>query len=91
MRVNIMSNDKFDPKDLEEICARKPQKYKMKKADFKELGRNVLLGSIDVAIGGVIASAKVASFFHKSDEYWREDGYAGAGWYSSKTGKLISK
>ncbi len=34
-----MSSQGFDPKDLEEICARKPHKYKMNKADYQELGK----------------------------------------------------
>lgn len=53
----MMSSQGFDPKDLEEICAKKPSKYKMKRADFKELGRNIMLGSVDVAIGCLGAAA----------------------------------
>lgn len=33
----------------------------MKKADFKELGRNVLPGTIDVTLGAVKAGALMAS------------------------------
>ncbi|MBU9819907.1 hypothetical protein J1782_08405 [Rahnella sp. BCC 1045] len=51
----------FDQKDLEEICSRKPSKFKMKKADYRELGRNVLLGSVDVAIGCLGAAVLTVS------------------------------
>ena len=57
----MMSSQGFDPKDLEDICSKKPTKFKMKKADFKELGRNIMLGSVDVAIGCVQATALIAS------------------------------
>ncbi|ACS86848.1 hypothetical protein [Musicola paradisiaca] len=56
-----MSSNGFDPKDIEEICSRKKRKFRMKKADYKELGRNILQGSVDVAIGGLKATAIVAS------------------------------
>ncbi|AHK18366.1 hypothetical protein BF17_02535 [Yersinia similis] len=56
-----MSSQGFDPKDLEEICARKPRGFRMQQADFKELGRNVLLGSIDVAVESVKAASVVIS------------------------------
>lgn len=49
--VNNMDSKGFDPKDLEYICSRKRTQFKMKKADFKELGRNTLLGSVDLVIG----------------------------------------
>jgi len=51
-----MSEKGFNPKDLEDICSRPRTKFKMKKADYKELGRNVLLGSVDVVIGSVSAA-----------------------------------
>ncbi|EOS92577.1 hypothetical protein LU631_20825 [Erwinia tracheiphila] len=56
-----MSGNGFDPKDVAEICSRKKSKFRMKKADFKELGRNVLLGTIDVTLGAVKAGALMAS------------------------------
>ncbi|EPZ8126198.1 hypothetical protein ACXV6R_004104 [Yersinia enterocolitica] len=60
-----MSSQGFDPKDLEEICARKPRDVRMKKTDFKELGRNVLLGSIDVAVDSVKTASVVISMAEK--------------------------
>lgn len=56
-----MSSQSFDPKDLEEICARKPPVFHMNKDDFKEMSRNALLGSIDVAVGSVKAVSVVIS------------------------------
>ena len=56
-----MNSKGFDPKDLEEICTRKRVKFTMKKSDYKELGRNLLLGSVDVVIGSVMAAAVVVS------------------------------
>ena len=55
-----MNSQGFDPKDLEEICSRKRQKYTMKKADYKELGRNLVLGVVDVALGAFAATAIAA-------------------------------
>ncbi|MBW5812593.1 MULTISPECIES: hypothetical protein [Yersinia] len=56
-----MNSQGFDTKDLEEIHSRKPTKFKLKAADVKELGRNILLGSIDIAVGSVKAAGVVAS------------------------------
>ncbi|WP_447868516.1 hypothetical protein [Rahnella aceris] len=56
----------FDPKDLEEITSRNPLKFKMKKADYKELGRNLLLGTVDFAIGSIQATALAAKFLDNS-------------------------
>ncbi|WP_034937648.1 hypothetical protein [Erwinia mallotivora] len=58
-----MSGNGFDPKDVAEICSRKKSKLRMKKADFKELGRNVLLGSLDIATSGFVATGLIASSF----------------------------
>ncbi|MCU8585772.1 hypothetical protein NYP83_02295 [Erwinia pyrifoliae] len=50
-----MNNNGFDAKDLEEICSRKKSKFLMRKSDFKELGRNILLGSVDIVTGSIAA------------------------------------
>ncbi len=55
-----MNSKGFDPNDLEDICSRKRTKFKMKKADFQELGRNLLFGSVDVVIGSIQATALAA-------------------------------
>lgn len=51
----------FDPKDLEEISSRPRSKFKMNKNDYKELGRNLLLGTVDVAVGGIMAIGLIGS------------------------------
>lgn len=56
-----MSSQSFDPKDFEEICARKPPVFRMNKDSFKELSRNTLLGSIDVVVGSVKTASVVIS------------------------------
>jgi len=63
-----MSKQGFDRKDLEEICSRKPAKFKMNRTDFKELGLNVLKGSFDVAIGSIKAIGAVASLADKANK-----------------------
>ncbi|MCB5303565.1 hypothetical protein V1951_10390 [Yersinia sp. 2544 StPb PI] len=82
----------FDPKDLEDICSRKRIKFKMKKADYKELGRNLLLGSVDVSVGCLGAAVLTAGALQNSkrdlqksenDElgYGYKDGNQGYGFY----------
>lgn len=56
-----MSKDGFDPKDLEEICSRKRSKFHMSMKDYKELGKNAVLGTLDVALGCLGATAIIAS------------------------------
>ncbi|EOS93047.1 hypothetical protein LU631_07450 [Erwinia tracheiphila] len=57
-----MSGNGFDPKDVAEICSRKKSKFRMKKADFKELGRNALVGTFDV----IFSAVKVAEVIARS-------------------------
>ncbi|MDR3430758.1 MAG: hypothetical protein P4L95_02430 [Rouxiella aceris] len=88
-----MSEKGFNPKDLEDICSRPRTKFKMKKADYKELGRNVLLGSVDVAIGcvgaavltvGAAGSLKNQSKHIKNSRKIEDgfrDGHSGYGYY----------
>lgn len=85
-----MDSKKFDPKDLEDICARKRTQFKMKKADFKELGRNTLLGSVDLVIGVLGAAVLTAgalnnkaSSKNKTDDlgYGYKNGNQGYGYY----------
>ncbi|WP_053094417.1 hypothetical protein, partial [Yersinia aldovae] len=51
-----MNSQGFNPKDLEEISSRKLQVFRINKRGFKELSRNALLGSIDVAVGSIKAA-----------------------------------
>lgn len=85
-----MDSKGFDPKDLEYICSRKRTQFKMKKADFKELGRNTLLGSVDLVIGVLGAAillpehSIIKSFQkNKTDDlgYGYKDGNQGYGYY----------
>lgn len=85
-----MSSQGFDPKDLEEFCSRKPSKFKMKKADFKELSRNIMLGSVDVAIGclgaAVLTVGAVGALNSQSKNGSKlkdgfRDGHSGYGYY----------
>ncbi|WP_072270521.1 hypothetical protein [Serratia marcescens] len=82
----------FDPKDLEEICSRKPTKFKMKKADYKELGRNTLLGSVDLVFGALGAAVLTVGALNNSNKvisksesddlgYGYKDGNQGYGYY----------
>lgn len=82
----------FDPKDLEEICSRKPTKFKMKKADYKELGRNTLLGSVDFVFGALGAAVLTVGALNNSNKvisesesdalgYGYKDGNQGYGYY----------
>lgn len=72
-----MSQQGFDPKDLEEICSRKPEKFKMKKADFKELGINTLKGSLDIAVGvGIVLTAVLAAGSSKKHSQSEDPGYS---------------
>ncbi|MDJ6853002.1 hypothetical protein LED50_26955 [Salmonella enterica] len=41
----------FSQADIDEFLARKPKQYKMTDRDYKELGRNTLLGIGDLIIG----------------------------------------
>lgn len=56
-----MINNGFDPDDIKEITSRKKKKFHMSNADFKELGRNALLGTVDVAISCAATAIVVAS------------------------------
>lgn len=80
-----MSSQGFDPKDLEEICAKKPHKYKMNKADYQELGKNLLLGSVDIAVGSVSAAALTASVF-MTDETDQSPSQQKNGWCHGSQG-----
>ncbi|EBL1421887.1 hypothetical protein J4198_004836 [Salmonella enterica] len=46
----------FSQADIDEFLARKPEKYKMTERDYKELGRNTLLGIGSILEGLVTAT-----------------------------------
>jgi len=78
----------FNQADIDEFLARKPQKYRMNERDYKELGRNLILGVGDLAHGvvvtavagtGVIAEVVAESPTMRQSTY--QYGYMGWGWY----------
>ncbi|EBL6709633.1 hypothetical protein LAP91_004390 [Salmonella enterica] len=48
----------FSQADIDEILARKPQKYQMTERDYKELGRNMFLGAGDL----IMSAAKISLY-----------------------------
>lgn len=78
----------FSQADIDELLARKPKKYQMTERDYKELGRNVVLGIGDLVYGaatttvvsaGIVAEVVAASPRMRQSSY--EYGYMGWGWY----------
>lgn len=78
----------FSQADIDEFLARKPQKYQMTERDYKELGRNIVLGIGDLVYGaatttvvsaGIVAEVVAASPELRQSSY--EYGYMGWGWY----------
>ncbi|EBS4058385.1 hypothetical protein DPY64_15340 [Salmonella enterica subsp. enterica serovar Newport] len=76
-------NPCFSQADIDEFLARKPQKYQMTERDYKELGRNLVLGVGDLIVGTIQASGLVLATAHKpssqtknSDKWeWGTEGY----------------
>ncbi|EHY9251163.1 hypothetical protein K4955_003545 [Salmonella enterica] len=82
------TNTVFSQADVDEFLARKPKTYKMNERDYKELGRNVLLGIGDLISGtastaifggSVLAEVIAESPVKPLPSY--EYGYMGWGWY----------
>ncbi|HBZ9867411.1 TPA: hypothetical protein MND73_004344 [Salmonella enterica subsp. houtenae] len=48
----------FSQADMDEFLARKPKKYQMTERDYKELGRNMVLGAGDL----IISAAKISLY-----------------------------
>lgn len=77
----------FSQADIDEFLARKPQKYQMTERDYKELGRNMVLGIGDLIVGTVQASGLVLDYAHnpssqsQNGDKW-EWGTEGYGLYS---------
>lgn len=78
----------FSQADIDEFLAKKPKKYQMTERDYKELGRNVVLGIGDLVYGaatttvvsaGIVAEVVAASPRMRQSSY--EYGYMGWGWY----------
>ncbi|ENT4838973.1 hypothetical protein ACFFXQ_000736 [Salmonella enterica] len=78
----------FSQADIDEFLARKPQKYQMTERDYKELGRNMVLGIGDLIVSTVHAAAVTAPIVlssktqdtdSHSERYIRDDGEMGSG------------
>ncbi len=76
----------FSQEDIDEFLARKPEKYKMTERDYKELGKNVLLGIADLItgtattaiFGGIVIAEVITQTPVKplpEDNYYTRDGY----------------
>ncbi|HHR3897982.1 TPA: hypothetical protein ACS5Y8_004476 [Salmonella enterica] len=61
-------NPCFSQADIDEFLARKPQKYQMTERDYKELGRNMLLGIGDLIVGTAQAVAVVNEVLPENKE-----------------------
>lgn len=78
----------FSQADIDEFLARKPKKYQMTERDYKELGRNMVLGISDLIVGTAQAAAVVTPIIlnsrteatsSTSERYIRDDGEIGYG------------
>ncbi|CUR95037.1 hypothetical protein [Salmonella enterica] len=78
----------FSQADIDEFLARKPKKYQMTERDYKELGRNMVLGAGDLFFGAATTAvvsaeiiAEVVTNSPKMRQSSYEYGYMGWGWY----------
>lgn len=77
----------FSQADIDELLARKPKKYQMTDRDYKELGRNMVLGVGDLIFSSVAATAivigslntNITSTTDDDSVYIRDNGELGAG------------
>ncbi|ENU6394870.1 hypothetical protein [Salmonella enterica] len=58
----------FSQADIDEFLARKPQKYQMTERDYKELGRNMVLGISDLIVDTAQAVAVVNEVLPENKE-----------------------
>lgn len=58
----------FSQADIDEFLARKPKKYQMTERDYKELGRNMVLGVGDLIVGTAQAVAVVNEVLPENKE-----------------------
>ncbi|ECI8027261.1 TPA: hypothetical protein ACS50C_002252 [Salmonella enterica] len=70
----------FSQADIDEFLARKPEKYEMTERDYKELGRNILLGAGSLISGAITGAIIVNSVIPKN-----KPSNSNSGWgYNSK-------
>lgn len=80
-------NPCFSQADIDEFLARKPQKYQMTERDYKELGRNMVLGIGDLIFSSAVATVitigslntNTTSTTEDDPVYIRDNGELGAG------------
>ncbi|ECW0088126.1 TPA: hypothetical protein ACGT9I_001364 [Salmonella enterica] len=70
----------FSQADIDEFLARKPEKYKMTERDYKELGRNIFLGTGSLILGAIKGAILVDSIIPKNKSSNRSRGWG----YNSK-------
>lgn len=70
----------FSQADIDEFLARKPKQYKMTERDYKELGRNILLGTGSLILGAIKGAIIIDSVIQKN-----KPSNSSSGWgYNSK-------
>ncbi|HDC2547729.1 TPA: hypothetical protein O7139_004895 [Salmonella enterica] len=70
----------FSQADIDEFLAHKPKKYKMTERDYKELGRNIFLGTGSLILGAIKGAILVDSIIPKN-----KSSNSSSGWgYNSK-------
>lgn len=70
----------FSQADIDEFLARKPEKYIMTERDYKELGRNIFLGTGSLILGTIKGAILVDSIIPKNKSSNRSSGWG----YNSK-------
>ncbi|EBW6362370.1 hypothetical protein DPU24_16335 [Salmonella enterica subsp. enterica serovar Oranienburg] len=70
----------FSQADIDEFLARKPKQYKMTERDYKELGRNIFLGTRCLILGAINGAILVDSIIPKNKSSNRSSGWG----YNSK-------
>jgi len=80
----------FSQADIDDFLARKPKKYQMTERDYKELGRNMVLGIGDLIVGAATVAVIMPTMLESSKPdtsstidddptYIRDNGELGAG------------
>ncbi|EDQ2393806.1 hypothetical protein RU50_004882 [Salmonella enterica subsp. enterica] len=78
----------FSQADIDEFLARKPKQYKMTERDYKELGRNIFLGTGSLILGAIKGAILVDSIIPKnkysnSSSGWGYNSKGQYGYYGS--------
>lgn len=99
----MMNRQTFNPKDIEEILARKPspENYKSKKSDLLEIAKSIGIGVIEIIkslptaaclLLSVIPTSYTKTKNNEDDSHSEKEGYrtghSGFGYYDSNDKKL---